>query len=454
MSLLLDALKEAEARKRDATPARAVPARAEESSFETVGTLALAEDTAPELTVDSAPAPLLAVPPRAAPSPVEQLRAARTARAATAPAAPLSASPAPTASFKAAAADLLPQPVGRAGVATAAAAPAGLAPVRTRAELPSLLGIAGLLALLVCGAVFYNVQVSGSPPVQAVPTLYASQTAAPAASSAPASFAPPPALPLPPASAISQPSVPTPASATALVARPAPYPQRESDSEPTGDAEGDPASGERIPQPRSDSPDRNPRISISREAAPLDAAWAAQQAGNLDRAKSFYLRVLSAEPGQVDAQLGLAVIAHARGDDAAARRGYRQVLESVPDHPRAWAGLAELAGDGEAAPIESRLRQLLADRPSAPLHFALGNVLARQERWADAQQSYFAAASLEPDAADYAYNVAVALDRLGKSAAASPWYRRALDQAATGRAVRFDATAARARLELLQAASP
>jgi tetratricopeptide (TPR) repeat protein len=164
--------------------------------------------------------------------------------------------------------------------------------------------------------------------------------------------------------------------------------------------------------------------------------------------------VLQGEQGQVDAQLGLAVIAHARGNDAAARRGYRQVLESVPDHPRAWAGLAELAGEDDAGGIESRLRQLLANRPSGPLHFALGNVLARQERWSDAQQEYFAAATLAPDAPDYAYNVAVALERIGKSASAQPWYARALQQAATGRAVRFDTAAARARLAQLQAAPP
>jgi uncharacterized protein HemY len=130
------------------------------------------------------------------------------------------------------------------------------------------------------------------------------------------------------------------------------------------------------------------------------------------------------------------------------------VLESAPEHPRAWAGLAELAGEDDAGGIESRLRQLLADRPSGPLHFALGNVLARQERWSDAQQQYFAAATLAPDAPDYAYNVAVALERIGKPAAAIPWYSRALQQAANGRAVRFDALAARARLDQLQAAPP
>jgi len=198
----------------------------------------------------------------------------------------------------------------------------------------------------------------------------------------------------------------------------------------------------------------SPRIEISREVAPLQAAWTALQSGDVGRAETLYRRVLEAEPGQVDAQLALAVIAQSRGDDEAARRGYRRVLESVPDHPRAWGGLAELAGEGEAGAVESRLRQLLAAQASAPLHFALGNLLARQQRWDDAQVEYFAAASLAPQAPDYAFNVAVALERIGKGNAALTWYNRSLELAAGGRAARFDAAAVRARVGQLQAAAP
>lgn len=196
------------------------------------------------------------------------------------------------------------------------------------------------------------------------------------------------------------------------------------------------------------------RIAISREEAPLQAAWNALQAGDVARAETLYRRVLEDEPGQVDAQLALAVIAQSRGDDESARRGYRRVLESVPDHPRAWGGLAELAGEGEAGAVESRLRQLLGAQPSAPLHFALGNLLARQQRWDDAQVEYFAAASLAPQAPDYAFNVAVALERIGKAPAALSWYNRSLELVARGRAARFDAAAVRARVAQLQAASP
>ena len=448
MSLLLDALKEAEARKREPTPTRAA-----EAPFETSGALALAEDVVPE----PAAAPLLTAPPaspRTAASPAEVLLAARLARAAPAttlappnviapPAPPAPAAPA------APAATAVAEPSDPTGVARPAALPTGFALARRRGALPWLMGIAALLALLVGGAVLYDAFESRSPAAADAPLPDAVPAAALAA----------PVETLPSTTALTPPPVPARAPAPASTSEPRETalerrPQRVRNIAPARDDADAVPIADRIPEPRRESPDSNPRISISRESAPLESAWAAQQAGSLDRAQALYLRVLAGEPGQVDAQLGLAVIAHARGQDEAARRGYRQVLESVPEHPRAWAGLAELAGDGDASPIESRLRQLLANRPSAPLHFALGNVLARQERWADAQQAYFAAAMLAPDAADYAYNVAVALDRLGKAAAASPWYRRALDQADTGRAVRFDVTAARTRLEQLQAASP
>ncbi len=474
MSLLLDALKEAEARKRDAAPAVAIatspaPANAPataigsptatEATFDNLGALALAEDVHPEPVASPA---ATATPLRAAPTPAETLLAARAARTnagvVRGPAVGVSAST--PASTMAPATPPAARPNARAAAGHAAVSVA--TPARPRGLLPWLVGLAGLLALLVGGAFLYDAIANRMP-----------QPAATAGRAATAVGASPVALAEPststPGSETSGPgdSIAGPFAATTQdpATRPAAFEARTALPRP-GAGVGRPAA----PPPRgtdaanaanaaqdarlADANTRDPRISISRQPAPLDAAWAAQQAGDLDRAEALYRRVLDSEHGQVDAQLGLAVIAHSRGNDAAARHGYRQVLESVPDHPRAWAGLAELAGEDDAGGIESRLRQLLANRPSAPLHFALGNVLARQERWSDAQQEYFAAATLAPDAPDYAYNVAVALERIGKPAAAMPWYAQALQQAAGGRAVRFDRAATQARLEQLRAAPP
>lgn len=197
-----------------------------------------------------------------------------------------------------------------------------------------------------------------------------------------------------------------------------------------------------------------PRLEIAGRPSPLPAAYAALRAGDLALAERLYTETLAGEPDQPDAHLGLAALAQGRGDDAAAVRHYRAVLEAVPDHPRAWAGLAALAGSGELEPMESKLRGLIATRPAPALHFALGNVLARQGRWAEAQQGFFAASAADPQNADYAFNLAVSLERIGKASAASPHYARAASLAEAGAPAQFLPAVARQRLAELQPGTP
>ena len=195
-------------------------------------------------------------------------------------------------------------------------------------------------------------------------------------------------------------------------------------------------------------------VVISGRPSPLAAAHAALRAGDLQRAELLYRETLASERDQPDARLGMALIEQSRGATAAALAQYRAVLALRPGDPQAWAGLADLTGDGELESMESRLRSLIATSPDAALHFALGNIMARQSRWSGAQDSYFAAASGAPQNADYAFNLAVALDRLGKGRAAVPHYARALALAGDARAVQFDTAAARARMQQLEAIQP
>jgi tetratricopeptide (TPR) repeat protein len=88
---------------------------------------------------------------------------------------------------------------------------------------------------------------------------------------------------------------------------------------------------------------------------------------------------------------------------------------------------------------------MLAQDPSAHvLNFALGNELAQQNRWAEAQQEYFKAYTAEPDNADFAYNVAVSLDHLRKPREALDYYQRAIGLSQK-RGASFDLAAAKAR---------
>jgi Flp pilus assembly protein TadD len=177
------------------------------------------------------------------------------------------------------------------------------------------------------------------------------------------------------------------------------------------------------------------------------------QAGDLARARTLYEQVLAVDAGQADAHLGLALIAQSQQDRGQAIGHFRAVLAVIPEQPRAWAGLAELASDGELAALESKLRGLIAGRPDSALNFALGNNLMRQSRWAEAQEQYFAATTAAPENAEYRFNLAVALDRLGKHAAAATHYRNAL-QLAEGHPVQFDVAAVRTRLAALPVEAP
>src|SRR3989442_12340953 len=91
-----------------------------------------------------------------------------------------------------------------------------------------------------------------------------------------------------------------------------------------------------------------------------------------------------------------------------------RVLQIDPRDSQAQAALISLrSGRSDPLATESRVKTLLAADPSAhALNFALGNQLAQQNRWAEAQQEYFKAYTPEPDNADFANNVAVSLDHL------------------------------------------
>jgi tetratricopeptide (TPR) repeat protein len=183
----------------------------------------------------------------------------------------------------------------------------------------------------------------------------------------------------------------------------------------------------------------------------LGAAFNAFQAGDYAAARATWSAVLAREPGQADALLGLAAVAARTGEPEAARAHYAEVLRADPRNATALAGMALLpaTAGGPAGGDESALKVALHERPeAAELHFALGNVYVADGRWPDAQAAFFAAARHAPANADYAFNLAVSLDRLGQRAAAADHYDRALALATGSQS--FDAAAARRRLAALR----
>lgn len=232
----------------------------------------------------------------------------------------------------------------------------------------------------------------------------------------------------------------TPTAEPAPVVRPAPAPVPRASPRPGPVAE-----------PEQAAPERN-RIVVSRGSPEpamnplLPRAYAALQANQLVQAKNLYDQLLRAEPGSIDALLGLAAIATIEGDSEEATKRYLRILELEPRHALAQSGLIGLLGRADPAAAESRLKSLIAREPSAYLYFTLGNLYADQSVWPAAQQAYFQAYHLEPTNPDYAYNLAVGLEHVGQPKVALGFYRRAAELAGSRGHTHFNLAQAQERI--------
>lgn len=188
-------------------------------------------------------------------------------------------------------------------------------------------------------------------------------------------------------------------------------------------------------------------------APALASGYQALNSGDLAQAQQQYEAALRDAPTSRDALLGLATLAARKGQGEQAAGYYLRLLELDPNDATAVAGLVGVR-QGDSAQGETRLRAILGTNPDAgPVLFALGNLQSQQGRWSEAQQSYFRAYTAMPDNADYAYNLAVGLDRLNQGKLALKYYQRAL-ALAQDHAAAFDRGALRTRMHELSAPAP
>lgn len=168
----------------------------------------------------------------------------------------------------------------------------------------------------------------------------------------------------------------------------------------------------------------------------LSAAYQAFNKGDDAAAQSYYRKVLQSDVRNTDALLGMAAVASRQGRTPDAAGWYAKVLEVDPRNTIAQAALA--SGYAQVDPIgaESRIKNMLAQKPEAAhLHAALGNVFVERGDWPQAQQAYFQAYHYDPTNADYAFNLAISLDHLGKTSLALQYYKQAqilLSQSGSG----------------------
>lgn len=256
-------------------------------------------------------------------------------------------------------------------------------------------------------------------------------------------------------------SAPMPTPSTPGVAELAPMlPVTAPPAIPHSTAQAKPASGTpstaRAASPRTE-PKLSPRSAAPRDAAGLSfqadassstlaSAYAAYQNGELGEAQRLYTQAAAGERS-VDAVLGLAAIAAAQNRDETAARLYREILDRDPRNAAAQAALFDILGNTDKQATESRLKTLIEREPSANLYQTLGNLYAEQNRWSEAQTAYYEAYRATPSNADYAFNLAVSLDRLHQGSAALPYYEKALS---LGGSPRFDRAQAESRIRQIK----
>lgn len=319
---------------------------------------------------------------------------------------------------------------------------------RGKSPLTWLLGAAGVLLLGIVGWVMWQIGLLDSGRAVA-PATSLSPPAARIAAPAPVT-GPSPERPTASAAAVA----PSSLAAGAPVTAPATLPDDALAAAPSSRfLSGQLAADAPAPTPTPAATPAAPPIRITRNAPvipqDINEGYAAFNAGEYDRARVAYERALRADPRNPDALHGLMALAEVRGDAQQARMLLRRIAEIDPADPSVQVAMSE---NVDPAAQEARLLNIAAAQPqSAPAAFALGNLYAGQARWREAQQAYFNAWTLAPDQPDHAYNLAVSLDQLRQSKLALQYYREAMTLRSQ-RSAAFDADAVAARVAALQAA--
>jgi Flp pilus assembly protein TadD len=176
--------------------------------------------------------------------------------------------------------------------------------------------------------------------------------------------------------------------------------------------------------------------------------YKALQLNQFSQAREAYSLVLGRNPTQRDALLGIAYAHYALGDTTQAISTLRQLVNLYPRDSDAISALFLIAG-GDLQEQETRIKQMLerSERP-AGLHYALGVIYFEQSRFGEAERAFDRAFSMDPEQPDYAYNLAITLDRLGRLREASRLYVAALNLANQTSSV-FSRDIARNRLRVL-----
>lgn len=166
----------------------------------------------------------------------------------------------------------------------------------------------------------------------------------------------------------------------------------------------------------------------TRSQSSLAAAQKALGTGNLNNAEKAYRQAIKESPENITAISALASLLSQQGRTQEAQTLFLKTLKNDPENLVAKTGLINIrAMDPTNLSAGSELKQLLTEHPKqAHLHASLGNFHARRNEWPSAQSAYFEAFALDSESPDYAFNLAISLDQIGKPEIAASYYEKAI----------------------------
>ncbi|MGH7389193.1 MAG: hypothetical protein ACREM3_07000 [Candidatus Rokuibacteriota bacterium] len=184
--------------------------------------------------------------------------------------------------------------------------------------------------------------------------------------------------------------------------------------------------------PLLDDPLRAVRIEAARALADAPAErLAPERRAALDRGLADYRRAQEINADRAEAQVNLGIVADRRRESNAAQRAYERAIALDATFVPAYVNLADhyRALDQDVRG-EHVLRQGIARVPAAAaaLHHALGLLLVRRGRTAEALVALGRAAELAPSSARYAYVHGLALNSTGAGDRALAMLRAAHDR--------------------------
>ena len=352
-----------------------------------------------------------------------------------------------------------PTPAASATPASAKAAASLMLQKQANAEKHRMLILLGALVVVVLGMAVYFYLAVFMPwvflpkpqPVPVTPAPLVTVVPAEARPTIPGSILPA----LPSASVSPDPATATPATTASATLAPLlrSAPAVEPPQRPRSTAPARSANVNAGPNDQLEAGDRGIQISGANpaptpSAGGLNSAYQSLQEGRLEEARRAYEKLRALEPRNPDILSGLGLIAQRQGRTEEAMQLYLKTLDADPKNIFAHASLTGIIARSDPAAAEARLKALLTQQPAAFLYFGLGNVYAAQGRWNEAQKAYFEAQRLESDSPDYAFNLAVSLERINQPRVALDYYQRALKLSQTKTAV-FDVAQVKSRIQQL-----